>query len=86
MCNGEPISKAQKSPERWPRASACSAVVMSPRVRAKGGLVRLCEGYAAPGRLMGAAGDQQQMPLAEVHCPSRRLLRQPAVAKALQAL
>ena len=37
MCNGEPISKAQQSPERWPRAFACSAVVPS-----QGGRAQLC--------------------------------------------
>jgi hypothetical protein len=39
LCNGEPISKAQQSPERWPRAFACSAVGHS-----QGGRAQLCEG------------------------------------------
>jgi hypothetical protein len=37
LCNGEPISKAQQSPERWPRAFACSAVGHS-----QGGRAQLC--------------------------------------------
>jgi hypothetical protein len=41
LCNGEPISKAQQSPERWPRAFACSAVVPL-----QGGRAQLCEKLA----------------------------------------